>query len=60
MPANICIVLGQPAFVALMLPIDRAARIRAFRWPHRAAPAPAFLAGSLRAYWTVQRTVMTL
>jgi hypothetical protein len=38
----------------------RAARILEFRWPRRAELAPAYLIGSLGAYWTIQRTVMML
>jgi hydrogenase/urease accessory protein HupE len=57
---NIGVELGQLAFVALILLSCRAARILEFRWPRRAALAPAYLIGSLGAYWTIQRTVMML
>jgi hypothetical protein len=46
--------------VALILLAHRAARVLEFRWPQRAELAPAYLIGSLGAYWTIQRTVMML
>jgi hydrogenase/urease accessory protein HupE len=57
---NVGVELGQLAFVALILLAHRAARVLEFRWPQRAELAPAYLIGSLGAYWTIQRTVMML
>jgi hypothetical protein len=57
---NIGVELGQLAFVALILLSCRAARILEFRLPRGAELAPAYLIGSLGAYWTIQRTVMML
>jgi hydrogenase/urease accessory protein HupE len=57
---NVGVELGQLAFVALILLNNRAARILEFRWPRGAELAPAYLIGSLGAYWTIQRTVMML
>jgi len=57
---NIGVELGQLAFVVLILLSHRALRTLEFRWPRRAELLPAYLIGSLGAYWTIQRTVMML
>jgi hypothetical protein len=57
---NVGVELGQLAFVALILLCHRAARTLEFRWPRPAELAPAYLIGTLGAYWTIQRTVMML
>ena len=57
---NIGVELGQLAFVALILLSYRAMRVLEFQWPRPAELAPAYLIGSLGAYWTIQRTVMML
>jgi hydrogenase/urease accessory protein HupE len=57
---NVGVELGQLAFVALILLCHRAAKTLEFRWPRTAELAPAYLIGSLGAYWTIQRTVMML
>jgi hypothetical protein len=57
---NVGVELGQLAFVALILLAHRAARVLEFHWPRPAELAPAYLIGSLGAYWTIQRTMMML
>ena len=57
---NIGVELGQLTFVALILLSHRAALVLQFHWPRRAELVPAYLIGSLGAYWTIQRTVMML
>jgi hydrogenase/urease accessory protein HupE len=55
---NIGVEIGQLAFVALILLCRHAARTLEFRWPRQTELAPAYLIGSLGAYWTIQRTAM--
>jgi hydrogenase/urease accessory protein HupE len=57
---NIGVELGQLAFVGLILLLHRALRVLEFRWPRWAELGPAYLIGTLGAYWTLQRTVMML
>ena len=57
---NIGVELGQLTFVALILLSHRAVLVLQFHWPRRVELAPAYLVGSLGAYWTIQRTVMML
>jgi len=57
---NVGVELGQLAFVALILLGHRAARVLELHWPRPAELAPAYLIGSLGAYWTIQRTAMML
>ena len=57
---NIGVELGQLVFVALILLLHQALRVLEFRWPRWAELGPAYLIGTLGAYWTIQRTVMML
>ncbi len=57
---NIGVELGQLVFVALILLLHRALRVLEFRWPRWAELGPAYLIGTLGAYWTIQRSVMVL
>jgi hypothetical protein len=57
---NVGVELGQLAFVALIPLGHRAARVLEFQWPRPAELAPAYLIGSLGAYWSIQRTAMML
>ncbi|WP_295884563.1 HupE/UreJ family protein [uncultured Thiohalocapsa sp.] len=57
---NVGVELGQLAFVGLILLLHRALRVLEFRWPRWAELGPAYLIGTLGAYWTLQRTVMML
>jgi hypothetical protein len=55
---NIGVELGQLAFVALVLLLYRSLRTLEFRWPRLAELGPAYVVGSLGAYWAIQRTAM--
>jgi uncharacterized membrane protein YqjE len=57
---NVGVELGQLAFVALILLSYRAVQTLEFRWPRWAELGPAYVIGSLGAYWTIQRSVMLL
>ena len=55
---NIGVEIGQLAFVALMLLLVRAFRVIDMRWPVWVEWAPAYVVGSLGAFWTIDRVVM--
>jgi hydrogenase/urease accessory protein HupE len=57
---NVGVELGQIAFVALVLALERSFRVLEIRWPGWAQLAPGYAVGSLGAYWTIQRTVILL
>ena len=55
---NIGVEIGQLAFVALMLLLVRAFKVIDMRWPVWVEWAPAYVVGSLGAFWTIDRVVM--
>jgi hypothetical protein len=55
---NVGVELGQLVFVALVLLLYRSLRTLEFRWSRLAELGPAYVVGSLGAYWTFQRTLM--
>jgi len=57
---NIGVEIGQLVFVLLMLLGFHSLKILAFHWPRWAELGPAYVIGSLGAYWTIQRTVMMI
>lgn len=57
---NLGVELGQIAFVALVLLLERAFRVLQIHWPSYAAALPGYAVGSLGAYWTIQRTAILL
>jgi hydrogenase/urease accessory protein HupE len=57
---NVGVELGQLTFVALILLLHRALQVLEFRWPHWAELGPAYLVGTLGAYWTIQRAALLL
>jgi len=57
---NVGVEIGQLAFVALMLLVARASRKLAYRWPRIVELGPAYLVGSLGAFWTIQRVAVVL
>lgn len=57
---NIGIEIGLLFFVSLILLLQRAFRVLQFRWPWFIALLPAYLVGSVGAYWTLQRTLILL
>ncbi len=48
--------LGQLAFVALALGLERSFRVLEVRWPRVVEALPGYAVGSLGAFWTIQRT----
>jgi hypothetical protein len=57
---NVGVEIGQVAFVALVLLLERAFRQLELRWPRWAEAVPGYTVGSLGAFWTIQRTAMLL
>ncbi|MBE2244568.1 MAG: HupE/UreJ family protein [Burkholderiaceae bacterium] len=57
---NLGVEIGQLAFVALVVLMARAFAVLRVRWPDTLALAPAYVVGSLGAFWTIQRVVMML
>jgi HupE/UreJ protein len=57
---NLGVEAGQLAFVALILALERAFRVLEVRWPAWVAALPAYVVGSLGAYWTIERTALLL
>ena len=55
---NIGVEIGQLAFVAMILLLVRAFKVVDMRWPRWVEWAPAYVVGSLGAFWTIQRVVM--
>jgi hydrogenase/urease accessory protein HupE len=52
---NVGVELGQLAFVALVLLLERAFRQLEIHWPVIAQRLPGYAVGTLGAYWTIQR-----
>ncbi|HQR19274.1 MAG TPA: HupE/UreJ family protein [Burkholderiaceae bacterium] len=55
---NVGVEVGQLAFVALILLLLKAFRLLELRWPSPARMFPAYLIGTLGAFWTIQRISM--
>ncbi len=55
---NIGLEIGQLAFVAMILLLVRAFKVIDMRWPVWVEWAPAYVVGSLGAFWTIERVVM--
>ena len=55
---NVGVELGQLAFIALILALERSFRILEVRWPRWAQALPGYTVGSLGAFWTVQRVAL--
>jgi hypothetical protein len=55
---NIGVEVGQLAFVALVLLLVRAFEVLQVHWPRPLELAPAYVVGSLGAFWTIQRLVL--
>lgn len=55
---NLGVEAGQLGFVALVFALRGASRALEVHWPRWAAAIPAYVLGSLGAYWTLQRTLM--
>ena len=57
---NVGVELGQLAFVALVLSLERSFRILEVLWPRWVQGLPGYTVGTLGAFWTVQRTALLL
>lgn len=57
---NVGVEIGQLAFVALILLLVRAFRVLEVHWSKAMELAPAYLVGSLGAFWTLQRIAVML
>lgn len=55
---NAGVEIGQLAFVALILLLVRAFKALQIHWPRAMQLAPAYVVGTLGAFWTIQRVVM--
>ena len=55
---NVGVEIGQLAFVALIMLMVRAFKLLQVRWPRSMALLPAYVVGSLGAFWTIQRLVL--
>jgi hydrogenase/urease accessory protein HupE len=55
---NVGVEIGQLGFVALILLMERAFRVLEVHWSRRAELVPAYVVGSLGAFWTIQRIVL--
>jgi hydrogenase/urease accessory protein HupE len=57
---NVGVEVGQLAFVALVVLLERSFVALQIRWPRPVQLLPGYAVGSLGAYWTIQRTMMLL
>ncbi len=57
---NVGVELGQIAFIALVLLLERSFRLLEIRWPRWVEALPGYAVGSLGAYWAIQRTAILL
>jgi hydrogenase/urease accessory protein HupE len=57
---NIGVELGQLAFVAVILGLERSFHVLEFRWPRWVQALPGYAVGSLGAFWTIQRVAMMI
>jgi hydrogenase/urease accessory protein HupE len=57
---NVGVEVGQLGFVVLVLLLERAFRALQIHWPRFVAALPAYVVGSLGAYWTIQRVAVML
>ena len=57
---NVGVEIGQLAFVALILLLHRAFTVLQVHWPRWAELMPAYVVGSLGAFWTIQRLLLMM
>lgn len=55
---NLGVEAGQLGFIALVLLLARAFRVLEVHWPKPVELLPAYVVGSLGAFWTIQRLVL--
>jgi hydrogenase/urease accessory protein HupE len=52
---NVGVEIGQLGFVAIVLFVAGSLRLLGFAWPKRAELVPAYIVGTLGAFWLIQR-----
>jgi hypothetical protein len=57
---NIGVEIGQLAFVAIVLLLERSFRIMEIHWPKIVERLPGYVVGTLGAFWTLQRVALLL
>jgi len=57
---NVGVEIGQLAFVAVVVLLERSFRILEIRWPTLVERMPGYAVGTLGAYWTIQRALVLL
>lgn len=57
---NLGVEIGQLAFVALVLTVERSFRVLEIRWPPWVQALPGYTVGSLGAFWTMQRVALLI
>ena len=57
---NVGVEIGQLAFVVLILLLVRAFKVLQVHWPRSVELLPAYVVGSLGAFWTIQRVAILL
>jgi hypothetical protein len=57
---NVGVEVGQLAFVAVVLLLERAFRLLEIHWPRVVERLPGYLVGTLGAFWTIQRVALLL
>jgi hydrogenase/urease accessory protein HupE len=57
---NIGVEIGQLAFVAVVILLERSFRILEIRWPELVERLPGYLVGTLGAFWTMQRIAIMI
>jgi hypothetical protein len=57
---NVGVEIGQLLFVAVILLLQRAFRLLEVTWPAAVGALPAYVVGSLGAYWTIDRVAAML
>ena len=55
---NVGVEIGQLAFIALVLLLERSFRVLEIRWPRWVAALPGYVVGTLGAFWFIQRTAV--
>jgi len=57
---NVGVEIGQLGFVVAILLLERSFRLLALHWPRLIERLPAYVIGSLGAFWTIQRVAVLL
>jgi hypothetical protein len=57
---NVGVEIGQLAFVAAILLLERAFRLLQIHWPRVIERLPGYVVGTLGAFWTIQRVALML